>query len=150
MSRLRLRHVRLALLCAALSGVVGCGAQTAEVTGTVKHKGNAPNLQGLCISFIGESGQPVTAEVAADGTYKAVGVPVGPAQVIVVHLSAARAEARKKAPEARRPNVRDEKARPLPTAKGAVAERYADAFKSGLSFTVEAGKPNVFDVNLTD
>jgi hypothetical protein len=141
------------------------------VTGTVKLKGKAPNLPGLRISFIGESGQPVTAEVAADGTYKAVGVPVGPVKVLVVHLSAERAETRKQALEARRPKTPDEgrqdqppsaktpeaakqhtdkKARPLPPAKGAIAQRYADPAQSGLSFTVEAGKPNVFDVNLTD
>jgi hypothetical protein len=147
----------------------GCGPQrTTEVSGTVKLKGKAPNLQGLRISFFSENGEPVSTDVNPDGSYRAVGVPIGTVRVTLVHLSPEGAEARKAAAQARKPKApSDEGAgdststekkavqrgkdsrNPYVMASG-IPERYSDAMRSQLTFVVEAGKANIFDVDLID
>jgi hypothetical protein len=188
------RTVPVLFAGALLLGAVGCGgARTADVTGTVKIKGKAPNIKGLRIGFVQGGGEAITAEVKADGKYRAIGVPAGQVKVFLIQEQEEADvlpfdPAQFQGPAAPPPLPTPDKGGPptpegppdrgLPPDKGgppdrllkakgappgpakgkgpprlpklAFPEKYAFADRSGLSFTVEAGKPNVFDVDLTD
>ena len=65
-----------------LSVVVGCGAQTGDISGAVSFEGK--KLPAGRITFICEGGdKPVLMSSITDGAYVIVNAPVGPAQVTV-------------------------------------------------------------------
>ncbi len=71
----------IAVFCA------GCGGPdpTADVTGTVTYNGAPLNKPGGKIVFVGPAGSQVVADIAADGSYRAPGVPAGPNRVAVYY-----------------------------------------------------------------
>ncbi|AMV29612.1 hypothetical protein VT84_34780 [Gemmata sp. SH-PL17] len=79
----RSRATGLCLAFLAGLGVLGCGSKTptGEVYGTVTYK-NAPVSAGT-VKFIPEKGEPVSADLGPDGTYRATGVPAGKAKIAI-------------------------------------------------------------------
>jgi hypothetical protein len=129
------------LLCATLTG---CGANRAEVTGTVRYNGK-PLPYGT-IQFLGSDGVPCSGPIQPDGTYS-VQVPAGPAQVIVSCVD----EARLNQFTAQMASGRGRAAPPPRSAQSfsLIPQRYADWNSSGLTLSVEHGK-NVQDFALTN
>jgi hypothetical protein len=58
---------------------VGCGSGSGTVNGKVTYKGQ-PLTMGT-VTFMGTTGNPATAPINPDGTYKAVKVPLGQVKV---------------------------------------------------------------------
>jgi hypothetical protein len=138
----------LACACAALSG---CGGpSTAEVSGTIKVRGQAPKLEGLQIALLGGDGSSVSAAISADGTYKAVGVPVGDVKVGFVYIPPGVASPGQ--PKGRLPQPGKGEAPPKgPTKeqpKNPIPENLRDGSTSNLSFKVVSGGNNVFDYDI--
>ena len=119
------------LVCVPLTG---CGAGTAEVTGTVRYNGKP--LPSGTVQFLGSDGVPHSAPIQADGTYT-VRVPVGPTKVIVSCVD----ETRLNQFTARSAD-RNGRATPAPPAGGfsLIPQRYADWDASGLAVRVERGR----------
>lgn len=148
----------------AAAALAGCGGpKTADVTGKVTVKGKAPNVPGLTINFLGSDGRPVVAEVAADGSYAARGVPVGEVKVgFAVADAGAEAAARsgrpdpaalgedgnpKASPERDALRAKAERASAAPAGPAFLA-KYNDPVSSGLTTTVAADKPNEYNPDL--
>jgi hypothetical protein len=142
-----------ALALVALQAGCGTNANVADVSGTVTLAGKAPNLDGLSISFLSADGRAKTADVARDGSFKVTGVPVGEAQVGLVHFPPEVQQALDKVASSRPlpeqggkvdPKLREEHKQFNPAAfKSPIPQRYLDPRTSKKSFTVEAGKENV-------
>jgi hypothetical protein len=132
------RHFSLSSTAAlALLLVAGCGGRPmGEVSGTVTFRGE-PLALGT-ITFISHDGSVWRANVE-DGAYRVPKVPVGPAKIMVsAHASPIPPNLVEKVqppPAYRKPYV------PIP-------DRYQDADRSGLSYTVIRGKQK-HDVALT-
>jgi len=76
------RRLLLLLSFVTLLGAVGCGKQTATVSGKVTIDGEP--LKGGNVTFTRNDGKPTTyAVIAADGSYKMENVPVGNVKVCV-------------------------------------------------------------------
>ncbi len=133
--------------CVFLCGCSNEDKRTA-VHGKVSWKGQPPALQGLRISFIGSDNKSVTALVDLNGEYNAtvlsgdnlVAVSWQPPDDQNPHRSA-----KPKSPgeRASNPDPKDLPASPIPL-------RYANPATSGLTCTIEADKPNTFNVDLVD
>ena len=140
-------------LLAALPGCGVVGPSKADVSGTIKLRGQPPKLAGLQIVFMGEDGSMVSAPINEDGTYKAQGVPTGEVKVGFSSISqeAAQQGAQvKNSPRLRKPG--DDNAPPklkgtFPTVNP-IREDLRDPSTSNITFKVEGGKPNEFNYDL--
>jgi len=136
---------RLALLLAcagAAVSAVGCQPAPTDVSGTIKLKGQAPNIKGLEICFLGADGRPIAAPIAANGSYTATGVPVGDVQIWFVFAPNQGAANSGRSPLSRPPV----KEGPPPSgsnandAKNPIPRPLRDGSTSNLSFKVERKK----------
>jgi hypothetical protein len=139
-------------LLAALSGCGG-GGKT-DVSGTIKLRGQSPKIEGLQISFMDSEGAQVSAPIAEDGAYKASGVSAGEVKVCFIYVppEVAGQEQPKSGPRLMKPGQKGgpppKPAAGKPAIKNPIPEPLRDFGTSQLAFTVEAGKPNVFDYDL--
>jgi hypothetical protein len=159
------RSLRAVVLLIMLGLLVGCGAKTADVSGSVTFNGKAPNLEGLQISFLAQDGTVVCVPVALDGSFKARGVPVGDNQVGLSYNSAefdkyseAIAKARKHPDEYKTAPPTDAKPEPkgktpdltgFKDANNPIPLELRDPHTSKKTITVEGGKDNPFTWNIT-
>jgi len=135
------------LLTFAVLGATGCGGSSsskgATVSGVVKVDGTPAN-QGS-VTFIGTSGS-VSGQIGPDGTYRAVDVPVGAAQVTVTGplVPPGGGDPRTAIKQPEGPGVTGgAMGPPVP-----IPQKYGKAETSGLSFPVKSGT-NKFDIDLT-
>jgi hypothetical protein len=154
------RFFALVVGICALSGLTGCGSQPkAEVSGTVKLRGQPPKFHGLQIVFMGEDGYQASAAINDDGTYKAENVPSGDVKVCFAYFTpdAIKEGAEFKASGGRKmqkPEEKEKKKTPAPKLTGKepttnpVREDLRDTSTSKLTVKVESGKPNTFDYDL--
>ncbi len=70
-------------------GLAGCGPRMVDVSGHVRYNGAPLARQGGEIVFVGPGGKQVPATVGTDGSYQAVGVPVGLNRVAVYYRNPA-------------------------------------------------------------
>jgi hypothetical protein len=144
------RWCRFAVLLTCL-GPVGCAEPTAEVSGTITLKGQAPNLKGFDIGFLGGNGRFATATINSDGTYKAVGVPVGDVMICLIYTPSDPAQLQKKS-RLLRPPPEGPAAMPNPPlsqhGKNPIPLHLRDGSTSKLSLTVAPGPNNVFNYDV--
>jgi hypothetical protein len=151
------------LLIVAAAGILaGCGnSSTADISGTIKLNGKAPDLEGLQINFMGKDGRPVAAEVSKDGTFRATGVPLGEVQVSLSYTPPEAIAAMERIAKSRLESSDDAEKGPgakfdpklhgpeskgyrQPAYKNPIPERLRDPRTSGKTIRVEADKENVF------
>jgi hypothetical protein len=150
MSLARLTRPVLILAGAALlCGAAGCGRKsggTAEVSGTIKIKGKAPNLKGqLEISFLGPDGRLASAPIGENGTFTCPDVPVGDVHVGFIYVPAGIKE--KGRTGAIMP-TRDGEPKIPPPLPNPIPDEMRDASTSKVIITVKAGEKNVFDYDV--
>lgn len=137
-----------ALVCLAALAA-GCGSPqqpTGDVTGKVTIKGKAPNVEGLTINFLGANGLPVGARVAADGTFRAVGVSEGENKVA---FSVPPPDiAAKSGKPAREGGVNKAEEAAGQTLRKLIPPKYLDHTQANLTVTVTPGGENPFTVDL--
>jgi hypothetical protein len=126
------------------------GPATGEVSGKITLNGQAPKRNDLQIAFLTSKGRLVTAKINEDGTYQALAVSAGEAQVSFLFLPAgmvAAAGGKKRLP----PTASREEA-PEPKAQGAnpIPVALRDGSTSNLKVVVVGGQNNVFNHDLTD
>lgn len=139
----------------AVVGLVGCnGGRRASVTGKVTIEKKEPGVAGVVISFVGGDNQAVTTDVAADGSFTANGVLVGPNKVSLNWNGPAEPAdlvipdgADDKTIKEIKGKIEAERNKPRPA--NPIPERYNDPSKSPLQTVVEAGQVNTFVTNLT-
>jgi hypothetical protein len=147
-----LRVLAGAALLAALAVAVGCGESGPRdkaknyVTGKITYNnGPVPNA---FVEFVFTEKDKATGSTNDQGVYTITGVPAGTAKVSVKTKSAA-----KPPPMPQMPKVAGGVtmgAAPIDTGKTVkIPDKYADANKSGLTATLNAGK-NTYDIPLTD
>ena len=152
----RLVPLILPVLLVALAGCGGGGAK-AEVSGTIKLRGQPPKFTGLQVIFLSPDGTQVAAPVSEDGTYRAE-VPSGEVKVCFAYITpeAAQmgAEFKAGAPRLKKPG---EKEGPKPKVPGTpgpatspIPQNLRDHTTSGLTLKVESGKPNTFDYDIPE
>jgi hypothetical protein len=135
----------LACSCALAGGCSkGSFAQTADVSGKIKIRGQAPRLKGMEIVFLGANGTTtVSAPVNEDGTYTASGVPVGEVRVGLAYTPDAKG---RRGPVM--PGKNGEAPPPVEPLKNPIPEPLRDPSTSNLTFKVESDKSNVFDYDV--
>lgn len=148
------RSCRFALLwtcTAAAAAAGGCAEPKAEVSGTITFRGQAPNLKGLDIGFLGGNGRLVTATINDDGTYKAIGVPVGEVAVSFIYSPLDPEQVQKKS-RLIRPGPNGPPAVPNaamnPASKNPIPVPLRDGSTSKLTFKVAPGPNNVFNYDV--
>jgi hypothetical protein len=128
------RTVWAALLLSPL--VLGCGAPTASVSGTVIFKGDP--LPSGTVLFHGSDGRIEHALIAEDGTYEIASAPLGEVRITVRSHAAAPA----KMPFSGKPPA-GETTQGNPEKRDgkfvAIPPRYLDQEKSGLTYAVSPG-----------
>jgi hypothetical protein len=143
--------VFIALAMFAAAGCLGRSQPTGTVTGRVTHKGQ-PVPAGCLVTFVSERGVAALGTVDASGRYQLLfaGKPDIPALEYNVSVTS---------PGSVGPEMTDEEERkymagdPETIAKfsrkasAPIPTKYADEFKSGLSFRIKAGA-NSFDIDL--
>lgn len=137
----RPRGPRWAAVLALALAAGGCGAKTGEVSGTVTLKGRPPNIDGLIVNFLGPDGQPVSAPVARDGTYRVSGLAEGEYRV---GLSAPRQNPAQTLVEKPQPG----QPAPPPKSAGPVPDEFLDPNRSNLRAAVTAGGTTTLDVSV--
>jgi hypothetical protein len=144
--------LRVVALAGLALGGCGCGGPgQAVVFGKVTYEGKVLNTSGVVISFLGQDGRPVTAEVAPDGSYTASGVPLGKAKVSVYWA----APPGQDLASLLKPQGFDPKGPPPVVDEQAIAARmqspipahYGDPATSELTFDIGKGH-NSYDVDL--
>jgi hypothetical protein len=155
MSSLRLPFALMLLGPCLLAGLSACGrASRADVSGTIKLRGRAPQLPGLQIVFLAEDGSLKPAPINEDGTFQVAGLPDGEVKVCFVYVP----------PELNAPEGAPKGSRKLP-APGAngqltslaprslipnpIPQYLRDHSTANLTLQVEAGEKNVFDYDIT-
>lgn len=146
--------------------LTGCGGpDAADVSGKLTLKGSPPNIEGLVVSFMATDGRPVTALVASDGTYKAVGVPAGEVKVGFMVASPEPPAFLKDRPkegeseeefEKRRNDPKEvfkrimanERSAKAKAATSLIPVKYRDPFKSGITTTLKPGSDNTFNFDI--
>ena len=140
----RLCAVRSTACLAFAIVMAGCAQPPAEVTGTIKLKGQSPNMQGLQIVFMSSDGCMAAAEIAEDGTYKA-DVPVGEARVGFSYAS----PQTKARPRLVRPTEGGKPSSPPPNSgKDPIPQALRDPTSSNVTVTIVRGQPNVFNYDI--
>ncbi len=142
------RCLLLGLLVSALAST-SCKppkTQTAEVSGTVKFKGQP--LPGGRVGFIADGGGATgSGTIGEDGTYKVTDAPVGPVH-ITVDNSMLKGEHAPKAAPPKRPDM--VAGGPSEAVKGkyvAIHPKYAQSNKTDLTYTVVPG-PQTHNIDL--
>jgi len=140
------RHlgIRAALLLI-LAAVAGCGKGTATVTGKVTYQGQA--ITSGTVVFYGENGKVDSGILDANGNYTLTRAPVGTVKVAVMVPKIASKGAGGGPPpgppagkgKLKTAPVDPSRPVPAPVEKSAIPERYTDAEKSGLVYTVNPG-----------
>jgi hypothetical protein len=134
------------IVVAGMMAVAGCGSggkPTAEVSGTIKLNGKAPDLEGLTICFLASDGRPLVFDVSKEGTFKGSGVSLGENKLSLNY-----------SPPSNQPSLSQKKTKerggnalddgpPTPAPKNPIPEQFRDAQKSPKTFTIEAGKENI-------
>jgi hypothetical protein len=124
--------------------VAGCGSggkPTADVSGSIKLNGKAPDLDGLSICFLASDGRPVVFDVSKEGTFKGSGVSLGENKLSLNYSPPSNQPSRKKTNE-RGMNAKDD-ADAAPALKNPIPQQFRDSQKSPKTFTIEAGKENI-------
>jgi hypothetical protein len=142
-----------------LAALTGCGERgKADVTGTIKLRGQAPKFAGLQVVFLHAGGAQVAAPVNKDGSFKAEGVPAGEVKVCFAYIPPAVSQqgAEFQANRGRKPLPSDagvkSKAPPVVSAAptpNPLPQSLRDTSTSKLTLTVASGKPSVFDYDIT-
>ncbi|HTU18315.1 MAG TPA: hypothetical protein VMG10_09680 [Gemmataceae bacterium] len=128
----------------------GCGESTADVSGKITIQGKAPDLKELDIGFLGRNGRLVTAAINTDGTYKAVGVPVGETMVSFIYTPPPSVPATGKH-RLLRPGPDGSPPPPHPGKEAdnnPIPPHLRDGSTSKLSFKVVPGQNNVFNYDV--
>jgi len=139
-------HLLLAgLLLVSLLAVIGCGSggKPGTVQGKVKVDGTLANAGSVI--FTTSTGATAFGTIQADGTYKAIGVPVGATQVTVTGPPPVPVvgDPRLKPPSKDSPSPGGSVDKPVP-----IPAKYGKADSSGLTYTVKGGS-NTYDIDLT-
>ncbi len=136
------RPVRAALVTSLLVALAGCSPPTAKVTGKVTYRGQA--VTAGTVAFFGPGNQVASAPLGDDGSYAAVGVPLGQVTVTVTTPSPGpNAEQL-----ARNPMVKIKKVEVQATDKAVtVPAKYGLPGTSGLTTTVAEGSQS-FNIEL--
>jgi hypothetical protein len=118
----------------------GCAPGRGEVSGKVTYQGR-PVVYGS-VQFIGSDNEPRLAEINTDGTYAVQGVIAGENRVLVHSSNPAHAARVNKFGQQIEPPPVDPKLWfPIP-------EKYGLLDQSDLTFTIQANKSNLFDIDL--
>jgi len=151
------RLAPLALGLGLLAGLPGCdagAAQKADVSGTIKLRGQPPKFTGLQIAFTGAGGATAVAHIAEDGTYKAENVPTGDVTVYFLYVTpeAVMEGERIKAGGGRmaKPDQKGQSTARIPKGPpiSPVPTDLREARTSRLTCKVEAGKTTTFDYDI--
>jgi hypothetical protein len=134
------------MFVASMMAAAGCGSgakPSAEVSGTIKLNGKAPDLDGLTICFLAADGRPVVFDVSKDGTFKGSGVSLGENKLSLYYSPPSNQPSlsQKKTKE-RGANAMDD-APGTPAPKNPIPEQFRDSQKTPKTFTIEAGKDNI-------
>jgi hypothetical protein len=137
------------LLGALLAGCSPPPPKRGDVKGKVTYKGKPIDARGgqVRVSFIAADNSTVTVVADGEGNYTAQGVLEGENQVLVscTNSSANQSEqGGKPTGSARESQGRKDAINPP------IPEQYSQPGRSGLTLTVEGGKEQVFNVDLTD
>jgi hypothetical protein len=118
----------------------GCGPAKGDVAGKVTYQGK-PLVLGS-IQFTGSDNQPRQSWIDQDGTYLCKDVLAGENHILVVSIDPRMMVRRdKKMKPIEEPKVDPKLWFPIPS-------KYSDPQKSDLTFTVEGGKTNTYDIDL--
>jgi hypothetical protein len=143
MACFRFRRSVLLLACAcAVFGAWGCSPSVTEVSGTIKIKGQPPNVKDLQISFLGADGRTAAADINPDGTYTATAVPTGDVKVCFAHMPAGGGGRRT------RPKPGQDNAPTVDPPKNPIPDHLRDTTTSKISVNLLAGQKNVFDYDM--
>jgi hypothetical protein len=142
----------ISLIMAAFAGCLGRSQPTGTVTGQVTYKGK-PLPAGCLVTFVSQQGVAALGTVDASGRYQVVfaGKPEVPALEYNVSVTYPGVLGPEMTDEDERKFMAGDPAtvakfsRKVPTAP--IPQKYADEFKSGLSFQIKEG-PNTFDIDL--
>ncbi len=161
MTRVHLfRFIPLMLGIGLLAGLAGCGNSggKADVTGTIKLRGQPPKFNGLEILFLGEDGVQASGAINEDGTYEAKSVPTGEVKISFAYITpdAAKEGAEFKAgggsrlqkPGGKKVTAPQPKLTGKEPTTSPIPQDLREAHTSKLTFKVESGKPNVFDYDI--
>jgi hypothetical protein len=129
------------LLCLA-----GCSRPTGDVSGTIKIAGKAPNLQGLEIAFVADDGAEATAPINLDGSFAAKNVPTG--EVRVGFMGGYPKGSTKSRRSGKDPDGQPAVPR-IDLSQHPIPECLRAPSTSDVKFTVEAGKVNPFNYDIT-
>jgi hypothetical protein len=140
------------MFVASMMVVAGCGSggkSTADVSGSIKLNGKAPDLDGLSICFLAADGRPVVFDVSKDGSFKGSGVSLGENKLSLNYSP----PSDQPSPSQRRTNERGadakDDAKPAPAPKNPIPEKFRDSQKTPKTFTIEAGKENIVTWDVT-
>jgi hypothetical protein len=125
----------------ALAGCGSSGKALGTVEGKVTVDGSPANAGS--VTFASTGGQSLSGQIQPDGTYKVVGVPVGPAKVFLSPPPQMPAVAAAPKGSADMPGGPATVAKPVP-----IPRKYINAESSGLSTTVKSGS-NKYDIEAT-
>ena len=128
----------------ALVASSGCGGRTGDVSGVVKLKGQP--LDGGQVIFKGGSGKLIGADINADGTFTALGIPTGKVQVGVSYVDPKATEYFRALSAASKEGKAQPKGKPEDFNK--VPGKYGDPEGSGLTIEVKAGKNEGVEIDL--
>src|SRR5262245_11452234 len=143
------RLVVAALPVLALSLLAGCGAKSGDVSGKVYYKGKV--VTSGFVTMVGSDGTPRNSEIAEDGSYQVLKVPVGEAKVAVSSPAFEVSKGFRPAPKREGAPANEEAGATLTENQKktwvAIPIRYSDITKSDLKHTVTAGA-NTKDIKL--
>ncbi len=130
---------RALLLFLGILPTLGCGApDKAAVQGKVTYNGKSVRSPQFVVSFIGPNNQVVTADIDPGGNYRLPEAQVGFNKILVFYRPR---DAR--GPKKVRDRANEENCPPFK-----LPEHYSDQSRTPLSFTVEAGSDNTYNVEV--
>ena len=135
--------MRRVFIACVVALAAGCGKSPVEVSGVVTYNGTPLEKPEGRIVFVGPEGSQIVAEIAADGRYRAVGVPQGPNRVAVYYTNP-------NAKIRRTPSMKD-KSKPtgtLPPSPPFITPYHYASPDTSL-FAVEVGRRTTFDAAMT-
>ena len=145
----RTRLLSAGVLLLSISLLAGCSSGAGDKTGTVSGtvKVDTVTANSGTVEFIVKTGDkeglPVKANIEPDGTYKAVGVPVGSATVTVTGPAAQGATGNAPVPTTSGMPGSAAGGKPVP-----IPAKYSNAKTSNLTYTVKGGTNNTYPIEL--
>ena len=129
---------RFGILGVACLAIMGCGAETGELSGTVTY--NSKPVRMGTVTVAAADGSIQTGTINTDGTYTVTGIPIGPAKISVgsPDPKSTKVAQRKKEEPPPKPDT---------TNWMAIPSKYGDAKDSGLTTEIKSGK-NAFPIEL--